>query len=396
MDLKIILALALSALFMTAALAYESVDLGPYQVSFELDLDCPIEVAEPVYGKTYAGIDYVDRSIALSCDEGWAKINVTAYQSPVQAGDVVTASMSRKSPPGIGSISIETREQLIDRHSGFFTTFVPVTGNDVYQVVYWPDRYILSGECMGQVSCKVASNLPWSKTRALFETFHVGQPSPESSGETVNAGPYQVSFDLGEIDYSVAVEGPIVGTTPKRAGGEGYETYKVTLKSDSKAASIEITSYESPKQVSLEGEKLVIESSLKAEGFSSVRVTDRNINDIPAVLVTGEKPERVIYKATYWPDQSQQNCETFGMTVCKINSDYKWAETQRLLDSFQVTWIESAKSAIEIDNEIETGIETGIESGIETEPEVVTLDATRTETVVEIEPGPETEQDTLG
>jgi len=216
----------------------------------------------------------------------------------------------------------------------------------------------------------------------LFETFHVGQPSLESSGETVNAGSYQVSFDLGEIDYSVAVEGPIVGTTPKRVGSEGYETYKVTLKSNSKAASIEIIGYESPKQVNIEGEKLIIESGLKAEGFSSVRVTDQKINGIPAVLVTGEKPERVIYKATYWPDQSQQNGETFGMTVCKINSDYKWAETQRLLDTLQVVWIESAKPAIETDNEIEIGIKT--------ELEVVTLAAT------EIELRPEIEQETSG
>ncbi len=90
----------------------------------------------------------------------------------------------------------------------------------------------------------------------------------------------------------------------------------------------------------------------------------------------------MIYKATYWPDQSQQNGETFGMTVCKINSDYKWAETQRLLDTLQVVWIESAKPAIETDNEIEIGIKT--------ELEVVTLAAT------EIELRPEIEQETSG
>jgi len=66
--------------------------------------------------------------------------------------------------------------------------------------------------------------------------------------------------------------------------------------------------------VNFEGEKLIIERGLKAEGFSSVRIADRKIDGVPAVLVTGKRPE------TYWSDQYQQNGETFGRAVCKVNS----------------------------------------------------------------------------
>ena len=136
---KIFLVFAAAILLtLPATTAAERMDLGPYQVSFSLEgANCTVQAAEPVEGRTPAGIDYVERSILLDCEDGRAEIKVTSYNSPVPAGDDATKALSRKAPWQIGVIGVETDSRLVDRHTAFMTTFEEVSGKEVYQAAYW-------------------------------------------------------------------------------------------------------------------------------------------------------------------------------------------------------------------------------------------------------------------
>lgn len=136
---KIFLIFAAAMLLAPAAsVAAKTVDLDPYRVSFSLEsaVNCIVQVSESVESRTPAGIDYIERSILLDCDEGRAQIKVTSYNSPVPAGDRATNTLSRKVPWQIGVIGVETDSRLVDRHTGFLTTFEEVSGEEVYQVSF--------------------------------------------------------------------------------------------------------------------------------------------------------------------------------------------------------------------------------------------------------------------
>lgn len=326
--------------------AQETVDLGPYQVSFSLESAafCTVQVAETVEGRTPSGTDYIERSILLDCDDGRAQIKVTSYHNPVPAGDRETKTLSRKMPWNIGCVNVETRDRLVDRHTGFLTTFGEVSGSEVYQVAYWLDRYLAPGDYLGETSCVISSSLPWTATKELFDTVHVEKavatqkPSPM---ETVTAGPYEVSFDLGEMNYTIVQEGPEPGETQDRIG---LERQRIILDGGNRAATIKITSYEDFRIVNMGTEMLLAEAALQTEGYVKNNASEWTIDGEAGVLGIGEDEHyQILYVAIYWPDQVQtEEGPVFGKTRCEIESSYRWDTTKRLLDTIHVETAEGA------------------------------------------------------
>ncbi|MHC1630943.1 MAG: hypothetical protein ACXQT4_01400 [Methanotrichaceae archaeon] len=170
-----LLTLVMLLLASTASAVPTMMNLGPYKLSFDLDTatNYTAQIQEPISSTTYTGVDYVDYSILINCGDNEAQINMTDYYSPVPASDEVTKSMSRKITREMACMNIETREQLINRHSGFLTTCEDLSGKSIFQASYWLDRYFTSGDYVGQNSCRITSDLPWKTTNSLLTTIHV-------------------------------------------------------------------------------------------------------------------------------------------------------------------------------------------------------------------------------
>ncbi|MDF0589582.1 hypothetical protein [Candidatus Methanocrinis natronophilus] len=316
-------------------------DLGPYSVSFNLILQSgwTVQVKEPVEGRTPEGVGYVERIIRIDSDEGLAEIRVTAYGSPVPAGDGTTRALSRKVPWGIGTVGVETKERLVDRRAGSHTTFQQPRGGEVHQAAYWLDRYLAPGEYRGRTSCVISSSLPWQATKELFDTLHVEERREEAERpttmETVIQGYYRVSFDLGDLDYTV-IDGEAVAG--EEEDGPGVMRRKITIDGGDKAASIMITGYSQPRLVNAETERLLAEALLQAGGYTKNNGSLWDIGGVSGVLGVGEDPNhQILYVAIFWPDQIQRaGGDLIGMTRCEVVSRYRWTETERLLSTLQV------------------------------------------------------------
>jgi hypothetical protein len=344
--------LVFSAAMLLASAAYaaqETVDLGPYRVTFsqESARNCTFQIAEPVEGRTPSGIDYIERSILLDCDDGRAQIKVTNHNSPVPAGDGATKALSRKTPWNIGCIGVDTKERLVDRHTGFLTTFVEVSGKEVYQIAYWLDRYLAPGDYLGETSCVISSSLPWTATKEIFDSVHVekaeGTQKP-STMETVTAGPYEVSFDLGEKNYTIIQEGPEPGETEEHVR---LERQRIILDGVNRAATIEITSYDDFRIVNQGTEMLLAEAALQTKGYVKNNASEWTIDGEAGVLGVGEDEDhQILYVAIYWPDQVQtEEGPVLGKTRCEIESSYWWDTTKTLLDTIHVERTERAEGA---------------------------------------------------
>ena len=335
--------LVFSAALLLASAAYaaqETVDLGPYKVSFSLEsaTNCTVQAAEPVEGRTPSGIDYTERLILKTCDDGRAQIKVTSYNSPVPAGDRETTALSRKVPWKIGCIGVETNSRLVDRHTGFLTTFREVSGEEVYQIAYWLDRYLAPGDYRGETSCVISSSLPWTATKELFDSVTVEKAEltiKPSTMETVTAGDYEVSFDLGEKNYTIIQEGPEPGETEV---GLGLERHKIILDGINRAATIEITSYDDFRIVNQGTEMLLAEAALQTKGYVKNNASEWTIGGEPGVLGIGEDEDhQILYVAIFWSDQVQtEEGPVLGMTRCEIESSYWWDTTEMLLDSLHL------------------------------------------------------------
>jgi len=323
-----------------ASAAQETLDLGPYQVSFSLEsaARCTVQVAESVESRTPTGIDYIERSILMDCDDGRVQIKVTNYHNPVPAGDRVTTALSRKTPWNIGCIGVDTKDRLVDRHTGFLTTFQEVSGEEVYQVAYWLDRYLAPGDYLGETSCVISSSLPWTATKELIDTVHVEKAEATqkpSTMETVTAGPYEVSFDLGEKNYTIIQEGPEPGETEEHAG---LERQRIILDGVNRAATIKITSYDDFRIVNQGTERLLAEAALQTKGYVKNNASEWTIDGEAGVLGVGEdEHHQILYVAIYWPDQVRtEDGPVLGKTRCEIESSYWWDTTETLLDTLHV------------------------------------------------------------
>jgi len=331
-----------AVLFLVPITLAESVDLGPYELSFELDSNYSIAIQNPINGTNLIGVDYVDYSIFIYYDENWAQINVTDYTDPISASNYVTQKMVRKGPRGMSYLNMVEKERLIDKRTGFLCTFEGLSGETVYKSAYWPNRYLQSGDYVGQTCCLITSNLPWTMTNKLLKTVHIEHSPLESHDtETVSIGDYNLSFDLEGIDYKIVAEEPERDRIYNRLD---CTEYQIRLESDdslkhgNKAVIITITEFDEPRELSIKGDKLLVEAALSKEGFrDGITISERDIDSHNGVLGTGSDDDySTMYLATYWPDQSSTEKGYHGKINCQIKSTYKWSTTDNLLSTIQL------------------------------------------------------------
>ena len=340
MKSKLFLIVSIALLFGPAGSAAEmTADLGPYAATFSLpsDLGCSIDPTEEVGRKTAGGIDYVERSVRLDCDCGRVLMKVTSYSDPVPAGDRETRALSRKAPWTMAYMNVETKEKLVDRQTGLHSTFQQVSGGEVHQVAYWLDRYLAPGDYLGKTSCVISSSLPSPATKELFDTFQLAKKAEgadrPSTMETVTAGRYAVSFDLGDLNYT------FTGSPAHQEDGDiGLENYRIVLDEATRAATIEITGYDGLRMVNLGTEKLLAEAHLRTKGYIGNNVSEWTVGESPAVLGVGEdRDHQILYVAIFWPDQVvTDEGQTMGTTRCLVESGLRWDPTERLLSTLRV------------------------------------------------------------
>lgn len=327
-----------------ASSAEEAVDLGRHRVTFSLpsSVECALQVAEPAEGRTPTGIDYIERSIDLDCGGGRASISLREHQSPVPAGDGVIRALSKKTPWGIGVVGVETGARLVDRHTGYLTTFSLARGGEVYQAAYWLDRHFAPGDYVGSTYCVISSSLPWSATKELLDSIHI-EVREEATGasmtETEAVGPYLVYFDLGDLNYTVFQEG--VGADDPEPG---MERYAVILASGQRRATIEIDSYDDYRMVNLETERLLAEAHLQAKGYTRNNGSEWTVGGEAGILGVGEDEDhQILFVAIFWPGQVEAGEGVLmARTRCEIESSFLWNATEMLLDSIRVERIEEA------------------------------------------------------
>ena len=157
-----------------------------------------------------------------------------------------------------------------------------------------------------------------------------------AKSETIDFGPYKVSFDLGAPCF-VKVQEP--KESEDLAGGK-YVMYAAEIKSGDNNAEITLMDYKPYISCKL-GEQDIkyVNSALNTMNCKDVRVVERTFDNIPGVLGLGYiqtspymSPDQLFY-AQYWPDY-KEDC---GSLRCNIISFIPFDEgTLNLIKSIHV------------------------------------------------------------
>ena len=166
--------LMISAVAMAAP---DSQQLGPYMVSFNLDADYQVQVAEPV--ESEEGNAY---SMALIFDNSTGA-SIAIAENPVQIDatlDVYKRLMFYELIlyRGLNTTNIEDIE--IDGQEGFLLTAEPIEvseglPNEFYRAMYWMDSEDFGPVSAGTTSVTITSTYPLSVTEGLLSSLSIAK-----------------------------------------------------------------------------------------------------------------------------------------------------------------------------------------------------------------------------
>lgn len=154
----------------------DSQQVGPYTVSFDLDSDYQIQIAEPMQsdvGTVYSMALFVDNSTGAS-------IAIAEYAGPTDATLNMHKTLNTMSMMLQGLNSTNVEDMAIDGKDGFLITAEPFEAaadgpSNVYKAVYWLDS--IDCECgpvsVGTTSVTITSTYPLDVTEGLLSSLSV-------------------------------------------------------------------------------------------------------------------------------------------------------------------------------------------------------------------------------
>lgn len=172
---KLIAILLLVGIMPVVQGSQDVIELGPYNISFDLgDLNYTIEFEEPYNSETYGGINYTSYEIFLHpIDGGLISIDIAQYQEKV---GITFENAYKGTEPYVRTIDTKTSVLFFDEELGCFIAeytlesqgWVNPKGNFTGDRVNDKDA-----EMNGYNLITIRSVANWEATRKLLNTIHV-------------------------------------------------------------------------------------------------------------------------------------------------------------------------------------------------------------------------------
>jgi len=176
--MKLLLVVTLVLILSAEAMAsQDSLQLGPYTVSFDINTKYQTQIAPPVETKTF---DAYQMRLFVN-NSTYAEIGITESAELVDATLLIPKAlipMNMIIKEGLNATSIE--DKIIDGKEGFLITGVPFKTNSdgpnvVYRAMYWLD----SNKCecgpvsVGKTNVVVTSTFSKDVTDSLLSSLHI-------------------------------------------------------------------------------------------------------------------------------------------------------------------------------------------------------------------------------
>lgn len=186
------LLLLLLCLVQPAFAVHESGQVGPYNVTFDMNttLNYKVIVYPSSSGQTSMGIDFVRYNMTIDSEDYAAWLVFTRYEEPMVAN--ITANEyivynalidSGADVPNLYQVQIDGQPAVV----GNFRFERQFLGEGRYQegdlvvaAAYSPDaRLYEDGSYRGRNDCRIISTYPWEIVRDLLNTLHVEVPAED-------------------------------------------------------------------------------------------------------------------------------------------------------------------------------------------------------------------------
>jgi len=186
---KLLYAAALMLMMSAVAMAApDSQQFGPYMVSFDLDADYQVQVAEPM--ESEIGTVY---SIALFIDNSTgASIAVAEYAEQTDATLNMHKTLNTMSLMLQGFNSTDVQDMTIDGKDGFLITAEPFQAaaeapSNIYKAMYWMDSEDFGPVSAGTTSVTITSTYPSDVTEGLLSSLSIAKGEAPAMA-TANGG----------------------------------------------------------------------------------------------------------------------------------------------------------------------------------------------------------------
>jgi hypothetical protein len=175
-----VLTIFLSLLLVTAASAkYESLIIGPYNISFDLNTTRNYSLSNATkQSETYCGAKYDTYTIILSNKSNSALITIADFKNKIDKGINNIQSNFEDYLRGLNYYNnIVTYNRTIDNQSGVISVGLNSNGDPMFAAQYWAKRNsssIKKPNASSETNVLIMSNYPWDDgTLNLLKTIHV-------------------------------------------------------------------------------------------------------------------------------------------------------------------------------------------------------------------------------
>ena len=154
---------------------HEKVQLGPYNVSFDMNTTAHYKVTkeEPSNGITYKGIPFVRFNLSIEGDEGFAILVLTRYNDSMVADTNANMGIVQDVLSTTGCEKPKLFRPSIDGKPGALGNCRFPSGNILVIASYSPDETNQGGEYLAKSNVRVLSTFPWEITRDMLYTLEV-------------------------------------------------------------------------------------------------------------------------------------------------------------------------------------------------------------------------------
>lgn len=181
MRAELILALTLVLMLVSHSLAaHESVMLGPYNVSFDMNttMEYDIFTEQPTSGVTSSGHKFVRYNMSVETADYFAWLILTGYEKNMLDSNNSNKDIVEAALMASGCESPKLYPPMIDGQPGVLGNCRFDNGEILVVASYSPDATVRdNGEYSGVTNCRVMSIFPWEITRDMLYTLHIEVPA---------------------------------------------------------------------------------------------------------------------------------------------------------------------------------------------------------------------------
>lgn len=203
---------SLLALAGTASAYHEAGDVGPYNVSFEMNTTDDYRViveTTPMRGVMSDGIDYITYNLTVDSPDSFAYLFITRYNgsmdTSINANHLIVSDLLAD----LACADPKIFQPLIDSHAGVLGYCDFPSGVLVTCASYSPDAVGESMSPRGMTNCRYLSTFPWEITRDMLASLHVEVP-PEDRALFLTSYKNYTS-DAGQEAAKASNSGTVLG-----------------------------------------------------------------------------------------------------------------------------------------------------------------------------------------